>query len=142
MRLLESHEANVPGRVGLATAVREYLDTGPQQVWPRLAEVGALTREALDGLPGWAVLSPGGGSSAITALRATAGQDIGDTRARLLAGHGIVTTAADPGPGPAGDDRAAAADQPARGLRSRATSACSATRCWPCADRRSAPPPG
>jgi hercynylcysteine S-oxide lyase len=100
VRLLESHEANVAGRVGLAAAVREHLDTGPRNVWPRLAEVGTLTREALDGLPGWAVLRPGGGSSAITALRATAGQDIGDTRARLLAGHGIVTTAEIPARAP------------------------------------------
>jgi pyridoxal 5-phosphate dependent beta-lyase len=100
VRLLESHEANIPGRVGLATAVREHLDTGPQRVWSRLAEVGALTRDALGGLPGWAVLSPGGGSSAITALRATAGQDIGDTGARLLAGPGIVTTAETPARAP------------------------------------------
>jgi pyridoxal 5-phosphate dependent beta-lyase len=100
VRLLESHEANVPGRVGLATAVREYLDTGPQRVWSRLAEAGTLTGEALDGLSGWAVLPRGGGSSAITALRATAGQDIGDTRARLLAGHGIVTTAEIPARAP------------------------------------------
>jgi hercynylcysteine S-oxide lyase len=100
VRLLESHEANIPGRVGLAEAVREYLDAGPQRVWPRLAEVGALTRETLDGLPGWDVLSPGGGSSAITALRATAGQDVGDTRARLLAGHGILTTAQIPARAP------------------------------------------
>jgi hercynylcysteine S-oxide lyase len=100
VRLLESHEANVPGRVGLAEAVREYLDTGPPHVWSRLAEVGTLTREALDGLPGWTVLGPGGGSSAVTALRATAGQDIGDTRARLLAGPGIVTTAQIPARAP------------------------------------------
>jgi pyridoxal 5-phosphate dependent beta-lyase len=93
VRLLESHEANVPGRVGLATAVRQYLDAGPQDVWSRLAEVGSMTRAALGGLPGWAVLAPGGGSSAVTALRATGGQDIGETRAGLLAGHGIVTTA-------------------------------------------------
>jgi len=99
-RMMESHEANVPGRVGLATAVREHLDTGPQHLWPRLAEVGALTREALDSVHGWAVLPPGGGSSAITALRATAGQDIGDTRARLLAGPGIVTTAGSPARAP------------------------------------------
>jgi hercynylcysteine S-oxide lyase len=100
VRLLESHEANIPGRVGLAEAVREYLDTGPQRVWPRLAEVGALTRETLDGLPGWDMLSPGGASSAITALRATAGQDVGDTRAGLLAGHGILTTAQIPARAP------------------------------------------
>ena len=94
VRYLESHEANVPGRVGLCTTVREYLAAGPERVWARLAEVGALTREALRDLPGWAVLEPAGPPTAITALRATAGQDIRATRGRLIAEHGIVTTAA------------------------------------------------
>jgi hercynylcysteine S-oxide lyase len=93
VRYLQSHEANVPGRVGLATAVREYLETGPEQVWARLAEVGALTREAMRDLPGWAVVEPAGAPCAVTALRATGGQDIAATRARLIEGHGIVTTA-------------------------------------------------
>jgi len=94
VRLLESAEANVPGRIGLATAVREYLDAGPAKVWSRLAEVGTMTREALRGLPGWDVVEPAGSPSAITALRPTAGQDTGEVRARLIAEHGIVTTAA------------------------------------------------
>jgi pyridoxal 5-phosphate dependent beta-lyase len=96
VRLLESHEANVTGRVGLAEAVRQHTGAGPRNVWLRLAEVGSLTRAALADLPGWSVLGPGGGSAAITAVRATAGQDIRGTRARLLAEHGIVTTAEDP----------------------------------------------
>jgi pyridoxal 5-phosphate dependent beta-lyase len=94
VRFLESHEAHVPGRVGLCTAVREYLAAGPERVWARLADVGSLTREALRGLPGWTVLEPAGAPVATTALRATAGQDIRDTRGWLLAEHGIVTTAA------------------------------------------------
>jgi pyridoxal 5-phosphate dependent beta-lyase len=93
VRRLESHEANVPGRIGLCTAVREFVDAGPEQVWLRLAEVGTLTRQALHDLPGWAVVEAGGASSAITALRATAGQDIRAACARLVAAHGIVTTA-------------------------------------------------
>jgi pyridoxal 5-phosphate dependent beta-lyase len=94
VRYLQSHEAHVPGRVGLCTAVREYLAAGPERVWARLAEVGSLTREALGALPGWAVLAPAGAPSAITALRAAAGQDVRPTRDWLLAEHGIVTTAA------------------------------------------------
>lgn len=94
VRYLESHEAHVPGRVGLCTTVQEYLAAGPEQVWARLADVGTLTREALRGLPGWAVLEPAGAPSAITALRATAGQDVRATRGWLLAEHGIVTTVA------------------------------------------------
>ncbi|HEY2577622.1 MAG TPA: aminotransferase class V-fold PLP-dependent enzyme, partial [Streptosporangiaceae bacterium] len=94
VRLLESHEANVPGRAGLCTSVREYTGAGPAKVWSRLAEVGTLTRQALRGLPGWAVVEPGGTSVAITALRPAAGQDVREVRSRLIAEHGIVTTAA------------------------------------------------
>jgi pyridoxal 5-phosphate dependent beta-lyase len=94
VRYLESHEAHVPGRVGLCAALQEYLAAGPERVWARLAEVGSLTREALRDVPGWAVLEPAGAPSAITALRATAGQDVRATRGWLLAEHGIVTTAA------------------------------------------------
>jgi hercynylcysteine S-oxide lyase len=93
VRLLESNEANVPGRIGLCTAVQQYLDAGPQQVWLRLAEVGALAREALGGLPGWDVVEPAGAPSAITALRPAGSQDVRETRARLIAEYGIVTTA-------------------------------------------------
>ena len=96
--LLSSGEAHVAGRVGLCNAVREFLDDGPAAVRDRLAAVGGQTREALDGLPGWAVI-PGTGS-AITALRALNGQDIVATRARLLAEHGIVSTAAVTGRAP------------------------------------------
>jgi len=94
VRYLESHEAHLPGRIGMCTALREHLALGPERVWTRLAEVGSLTREALRDLPGWAVLEPAGPPSAITALRPTAGQDVGATRGRLLAEHGVVTTAA------------------------------------------------
>ena len=90
--LLDATEANVAAWVGLCTAVAEYLAAGPSRVWARLAEVGRQTREALAGLPGWAVADPVAAPSAIVALRATNGQDIGKTRTGLL--PGIVTTAA------------------------------------------------
>jgi pyridoxal 5-phosphate dependent beta-lyase len=90
--LLDATEANVAAWVGLCTAVTEYLAAGPSRVWARLAEVGRQTREALAGLPGWAVADPVAAPSAIVALRATNGQDIGKTRSGLL--PGIVTTAA------------------------------------------------
>jgi pyridoxal 5-phosphate dependent beta-lyase len=93
VRYLQPLEGHVAGRVGLCGAVREFLDTGPELAWARLAEVGAQTREILHDLPGWAVAEPAGPPSAITALRPTAGQDVAATRARLLAGHGILTTA-------------------------------------------------
>ncbi|HEV2452336.1 MAG TPA: aminotransferase class V-fold PLP-dependent enzyme [Streptosporangiaceae bacterium] len=100
VRLLEPLEAHVAGRIGLGHAVREFLDAGPEHVWRRLAEVGTMTREMLAGLPGWDVLPASGPSSAITALRATAGQDIVKARSRLLAEHRIVTTAEIPARAP------------------------------------------
>jgi pyridoxal 5-phosphate dependent beta-lyase len=70
---------------------------GPQVVRERLASVGRLTRETLADTPGWEVVPvPDGaaGSSAITALRPTAGQKVAEVRTFLLAEHQIVTTAA------------------------------------------------
>lgn len=94
VRLLESREAHVAGRVGLGVAAREHLDLGPAAVWQRLSEVGRATREALDDLPGWHVVGSIGAPSAITALRPTHGQDLPSTRARLISEHAIVTTVA------------------------------------------------
>lgn len=93
---LESSEAHVAGRVGLCNAVRELTEIGPELVWRRLAAVGRQTREALEGLPGWAVVPeavPAGAGCAITALRPLDGQDVRTIRARLLGEHGVVTTA-------------------------------------------------
>ena len=92
--LLESAEANVAGRVGLATAVAEYLAAGPARVQARLAAVGRRTRQVLADVPGWSVSGPAGEQSAITTVYPEAGQDVTAVRARLLAGHAIVTTMA------------------------------------------------
>jgi hercynylcysteine S-oxide lyase len=91
--LVEWSEANVAAWIGLCTAVAEFVRAGPACVWARLDQVGRLTREALADLPGWAVVDPVAAGSAITALRARNGQDVPATRNRLLAEHGIVTTA-------------------------------------------------
>jgi pyridoxal 5-phosphate dependent beta-lyase len=100
--LLMAREANVAAWVGLCTAVQEFTAASPALVWDRLAAVGRQTRDALAGLPGWAVAGPADSASisapavsasAITALRATNGQDIATVRARLLAEHAILTTA-------------------------------------------------
>lgn len=90
---LESHEAHVPGRVGLASAVREYLAIEPAVVADRLDEVGRATRETVTGLPTWACTADDEPCGAITAIRPTGGQDVFEIRARLLAEHGILTTA-------------------------------------------------
>ena len=91
--LLSATEANVAAWIGLCQAVREYEAAGPDRVWDRLAAVGRQTREALADLPGWAVADAADAGSAIVALRAANGQDVAETRARLLSEHRIVTTA-------------------------------------------------
>jgi pyridoxal 5-phosphate dependent beta-lyase len=80
--------------------VRQHLDAGPASIWQRLAEVGALTRLTLADLPGWEVIDHAGAGPAITALRPRAGQDVHQTRARLLETHGILTTACIPARAP------------------------------------------
>ncbi len=100
LRYLESHDAHVAGRVGLATAVREYLAAGVEAVEARLTEVGRLTRELLGELPGWEVVGPVDEPGAITALRPLAGQDVARTRSRLLVEHDILTTAGAPARAP------------------------------------------
>lgn len=89
---LESGEAHVAGRVGLACAVREYVEVGPALVTDRLAEVGRLTREAIATVSGWAVGHPESPAGATTSLVATAGQDVVRARDRLLDEHAILTT--------------------------------------------------
>jgi len=96
VRILESSEANVAGRVGLCSAVRDYLDLGPARVHDRLTQVGALTRVVLGDLPGWTVYGSPTAPSAITALLPDRDQDVAKTRARLIAEHEIVTTYASP----------------------------------------------
>ena len=98
--LLMAREANVAAWVGLCAAVAEFTAVGPARVWDRLAAVGRQTRESLADLPGWAVATPAGAGSAITALRPTHGQDVPTVRARLLAEHAIVATAGSPARAP------------------------------------------
>jgi len=100
VRHLQSHEANVAGRVGLAVALEEHVGLGPDVVHRRLAAVGRLTREALAGTVGWDVVGDLTAPVAITALRPNDGRDVMGTRARLLEEHGIVTTAGAPARAP------------------------------------------
>lgn len=100
VQCLESAEANVAGRVGLAAAVDEYLADGPAAVTARLAEVGRTGRSALAGLDGWQVVDGADAGGAITSLRPTAGADPAAVRARLLDEHAILTTAAEPARAP------------------------------------------
>ena len=93
-RRLESREAHVAGRLGLAQAVREHLELGPARVHAALADAGRRTREALADLPGWTVRDAVDAPGATTALLPPEGLLPVDARARLLAEHRVVTTAA------------------------------------------------
>jgi pyridoxal 5-phosphate dependent beta-lyase len=99
-RYLESPEAHVAGRVGLAAAVREFIDDGPPAVLARLDELGRLARAVLADVPGWGSADFADAPGAITALRATAGQDVAEVRQRLLAEQAILTTAVAPARAP------------------------------------------
>jgi pyridoxal 5-phosphate dependent beta-lyase len=91
---VESSEAHIAGRVGLAAALREHLAAGPERVRERLAAVGQLGRSALDGARGWTVADTNGDRSALVTLAPPPGADVGATREYLLREHAILTTAA------------------------------------------------
>ncbi|SET90279.1 ergothioneine biosynthesis PLP-dependent enzyme EgtE [Geodermatophilus poikilotrophus] len=93
LRAFESGEAHVAGRVGLVLAVGEHLAVGPLRVRERLAALGRVGREVLDGAAGWRVVEPLDEPTATTTLHPPDGVDVVTTRARLLTEQGIVTTA-------------------------------------------------
>lgn len=93
-RRLEAREGHVAGRVGLAQAVREYLDLGPARLHAELGAVGGRTRRALVDLPGWTVCDQLDAPGAVTTLLPPPGLTPVQARARLLAEHRIVSTAA------------------------------------------------
>lgn len=94
LQCLEIGEANIAARVGFSVAVGEYLAAGPAGVRRRLSELGNFTRVTLADVPGWRVVEPADEPTAITTLAPTGGADPVQIRARLIAEHGIVTTAA------------------------------------------------
>jgi pyridoxal 5-phosphate dependent beta-lyase len=90
---LDWGESNAAARVGFSVAIGEHLAAGPDQVRARLAEVGRMSRQVLADLPGWRVVESVDEPTAITTLEPIDGADPVVTRARLIAEHGIVTTA-------------------------------------------------
>lgn len=53
VQLLESREATIAGRVGLAAAVQQHLQAGPARVWQALQHIGRSTRGVLADLRDW-----------------------------------------------------------------------------------------
>jgi pyridoxal 5-phosphate dependent beta-lyase len=94
LQCLQFAEANIAARVGFSVAVGQLLAAGPEAVRQRLAGLGRLTRTMLADVAGWRVVEPEGEPTAITTLAPTEGADPVQVRARLIAEHGIVTTAA------------------------------------------------
>jgi pyridoxal 5-phosphate dependent beta-lyase len=85
-------EVSTAAQVGLSIALGEHVAAGPSRVQARLAEVGAMTRTAVDGVAGWKVVEPIDEPSAITTLSPPDGVDPQIVRDRLIAEHRIVTT--------------------------------------------------
>lgn len=95
-RRLESREAHIAGRVGLALAVGEHLAAGPARVARRLGVLGPTARTLLHGAGGWRVLDPPDEPVAIVTLAPPAGVSVAATRHRLLRDAGIVTSRSGP----------------------------------------------
>jgi pyridoxal 5-phosphate dependent beta-lyase len=95
LQSLEHGEANVAARVGYSVALGEHLAAGPELVRKRLAEVGLMTREALDDISGWRVVESADEPTAITTLQPLDGADPQQVRAWLIAERAIVTTYAE-----------------------------------------------
>jgi pyridoxal 5-phosphate dependent beta-lyase len=85
VRRYETAEAHVAGRVGLATAVREWTP----EVLPTVQARAAQARRLLSQVPGWEVVEPLDAPTGITTLR---GGDPFATRAALLR-RGFLTSA-------------------------------------------------
>ena len=94
LQCLEFGEANIAARVGFSVAVGEYLAAGPEAVREALVALSRAARKVLADLPGWRVVEPVDEPTAITTLAPTDGADPATVRARLIAEHNIVTTAA------------------------------------------------
>jgi pyridoxal 5-phosphate dependent beta-lyase len=94
LQRLDLGETNIAERVAFSVAVGEHLVMGPEIVREQLAAVGRLTRTALAGLRGWRVVEDVDEPTAITTLEPTGGADPATVRAKLIANHHIVTTAA------------------------------------------------
>jgi pyridoxal 5-phosphate dependent beta-lyase len=96
VRRLESREAFVAGRLGLAVALREYRELGPGLIAERLPAIGNALRSALADVPGWTVRDQVGAPGSITCVEpARPGVELVRVRAELLRG-GVVSTVVGP----------------------------------------------
>lgn len=88
---LGAGEGSIAARVGLAAALDELAEAGPETVFARLAALGRLARGRLHGLAGWSVLEPLDEASALVTLSHPDRQP--PAVARTLLEDGIVVSA-------------------------------------------------
>ena len=88
VRRIESGEAHVAGRVGLAQAVAEWTP----ELLPLIAERAKELRQAADGVGGWRVVEPVDEPTGLTTLRPPGGGDAPTLRAALLE-QGVLVSA-------------------------------------------------
>ncbi len=86
-------ESAAAARIGLAVAVGELLDAGPEAVTTRIAALGRLARRRLDGVAGWQVREPLEEATGIVTLVPPDGVDPHAVRDRLFTDAGILTSA-------------------------------------------------
>jgi pyridoxal 5-phosphate dependent beta-lyase len=91
IRNIESREAYVAGRVGLATALRQHFELGPALIRERLAAVGRALRQGLADLPGWSLVDDVDAPGSITALLPDEDIDLYQVRADLIARKAVTT---------------------------------------------------
>lgn len=91
VRAIESREAYVAGRVGLATALRQYVEIGPARIRERLQAIGRALRAGLADLPGWSLRDAVDAPGSIVALVPDEDVDLARLRSDLLA-RKMVTT--------------------------------------------------
>ncbi len=93
-------ESAAAARLGLAVAVAELLAAGPTAVHARIAALGALGRQRLDGVAGWQVREPPAEPTGIITLIPPDGVDVHAIRDRLYTDAGILTSAIPTGRAP------------------------------------------
>jgi pyridoxal 5-phosphate dependent beta-lyase len=91
VRNLESREAYVAGRVGLATALRQHAEIGPAEIRQRLAAVGRALRAGLADLPGWSLRDGVDAPGSIVALLPDEDVDLVRLRSELIDRKLVVT---------------------------------------------------
>jgi pyridoxal 5-phosphate dependent beta-lyase len=91
IRNIESREAYVAGRVGLATTLRQHFELGPALIRERLTAVGRALRAGLADLPGWSLADDVDAPGSIVALLPDEDIDLYRLRADLIA-RKMVTT--------------------------------------------------